>query len=238
MAGRVCSNHGDFDVLVEAVGVRHLGMSDVNESDDHVQQTTNISTTRLRATFVLDAVTIKMATHSSSVEVDSFVFEACVPKTSQIVLLFAPKLRLRSSLEGEMVERLAMTYSSGVVMHSRHGHGEVESSNPCDERRRCFGHGLGVQSVRQSYFMLLNISMMTPAAGTPSLSKVSRSSTSGNTQSIYEDDEDGVVLTLEALISFPLAELAFDTRSWFDTRYLTRETLRCTDGFTLRFLGM
>ena len=99
MAVRVCSNHGDFDVLVEAAGVRHLGMSDVNESDDHVQQTTNISTTRLRATFVLDAVTIKMATHSSSVEVDSFVFEACVPKTSQIVLLFAPKLRLRSSLD-------------------------------------------------------------------------------------------------------------------------------------------
>ena len=58
--------------------------------------------------------------------------------------------------------------------------------------------------------------------------KVSRSSTSGNTQPIYEDDEDGVVPTLEALISFLLAEVAFDTRSWFDTRYLTREPLRPT----------
>ena len=62
--------------------------------------------------------------------------------------------------------------------------------------------------------------MMMPAAGTPSLSKVSRSSTSGNTQSIYEDDEDGVVLTLEALISFLLAKLAFETRGWFDTLIL------------------
>jgi len=108
VAVRVCSNHGDFDVLVEAAGVRHLGMSDVNESDDYVQQTTNISTTRLRATFVLDVVTINIATHFSSLQVDSFVVEACLPKTSQIILLFAPKPRLRSSSGEKMVERLAI----------------------------------------------------------------------------------------------------------------------------------
>jgi hypothetical protein len=65
----VCSNHDELDVLVEAAGVRHLGMlSDANDYDDHVQQTTNSSITRLRATHVSDAVTIKIATHSSRVQ--------------------------------------------------------------------------------------------------------------------------------------------------------------------------
>ena len=70
--------------------------------------------------------------------------------------------------------------------------------------------------------------MMMPAACGHALSKVSQSSTSGNTQSSYEDDEDGVVSTLEALISFLLAEVAFETKSCFDTRYLTREIFRPT----------
>ena len=39
-----------------------------------------------------------------------------LPKTSQIVLLFALTLRLREPPEGDMVERLAMSYSSGRVM--------------------------------------------------------------------------------------------------------------------------
>jgi hypothetical protein len=50
----------------------------------------------------------------------------------------------------------------------------------------------------------------------------------GGTQPIYEDDQDGVVLTFEAPIIFLLAELVFEIRSWFDTRYLTREPLRPT----------
>jgi hypothetical protein len=34
---RVCSSHDELDVPVEAAGVRHLGWSAANESDDHVQ---------------------------------------------------------------------------------------------------------------------------------------------------------------------------------------------------------
>ena len=69
------------------------------------------------------------------------------------------------------------------------------------------------------------------------LSKVSRSSTSGNTQPIYEDDEDGVVPTLEALISFLLAELAIETMSWFDTRCLTPGTITMHRRFYITILG-
>ena len=41
-------------------------------------QTTKGSITRLKVTYVLDAMTIKIATHSSRLKVDSFVIEACV----------------------------------------------------------------------------------------------------------------------------------------------------------------
>ena len=72
----VCSNHDEQDV--EAVGVRHLGWGVANESDYHVQQTTNSSITRLRATYVSYAVTIKIAMHLSLIQVASFVLESCV----------------------------------------------------------------------------------------------------------------------------------------------------------------
>ena len=71
----VCSNHDELDVPVEAAGLRHLGWGVENESDYYVQQTKNSSITRLRATYVSDAVTIKIATHLSRIQVASFVFE-------------------------------------------------------------------------------------------------------------------------------------------------------------------
>ena len=68
--------------------------------------------------------------------------------------------------------------------------------------------------------------MMMPAAGTPCLKLANLAIPA--THNRYTNDEDGVVPKLEALISFLLAELAFETRSWFDTRYLTRGTMRPT----------
>jgi hypothetical protein len=85
----VCSNHDEQDV--EAVGVGHLGWGVANKSDDHVQQTTKGSITRLRATHVSDAVTIKIATHLSRIQVASFVLESCVHFIQSIHASLVPR---------------------------------------------------------------------------------------------------------------------------------------------------
>jgi len=68
--------------------------------------------------------------------------------------------------------------------------------------------------------------MMMPAAGTPCLKLADPALPA--THSRHTKTTRMVSFPLEALISFLLAEVTFDTKSWFDTRYVTREIFRPT----------